>query len=140
VAFAPSEQHQEAGAKMSHAAKKTTSLISSKSISKGTGRTSYRGLVKIYPGAEGSKSTVRCDALILDTTARSDTYPYMEVDEEKVTIGHEASGSKAGEEQPFADLGDRGLVADGDPRLVDRSEEHTSELQSPYELVCRVRL
>jgi Fe-S cluster assembly protein SufB len=118
VAFAASEQHQDAGAKMIHAAKNTTSLISSKSISKGTGRTSYRGLVKIYPGAEGSKSTVRCDALILDTTARSDTYPYMEVDEEKVTIGHEASVSKVGEEQLFY-LMSRGLSeAEGTAMVV----------------------
>jgi Fe-S cluster assembly protein SufB len=108
VAFAANEQHQDAGAKMIHAAPNTTSLISSKSISKGTGRTSYRGLVKIYPGAENSKSTVRCDALILDESARSDTYPYMEVDEEKVTIGHEASVSKVGEEQLFY-LMSRGL-------------------------------
>src|SRR3954471_16492081 len=118
VAFAASEQHQDAGAKMIHAAKNTTSLISSKSISKGTGRTSYRGLVKIYPGAENSKSTVRCDALILDTTARSDTYPYMEVDEEKVTIGHEASVSKVGEEQLFY-LMSRGLSeAEGTAMVV----------------------
>ena len=101
VAFAGSGQHQDAGAKMVHAAPETTSLITSKSISKGTGRTSYRGLVKIYPGSKKSKSTVRCDALILDTTARSDTYPYMEIDEEDVTIGHEASVSKVGEEQLF---------------------------------------
>jgi len=101
VAFAADGQHQDAGAKMIHAAPNTTSLINSKSISKGTGRTSYRGLVKIYPGAVGSKSTVRCDALILDDSARSDTYPYMEVDEERVTIGHEASVSKVGEEQLF---------------------------------------
>jgi Fe-S cluster assembly protein SufB len=108
VAFAADNQHQDAGAKMIHAAPNTTSLISSKSISKGTGRTSYRGLVKIYPGAEHAKSTVRCDALILDDTARSDTYPYMEVDEERVTIGHEASVSKVGEEQLFY-LMSRGL-------------------------------
>ena len=101
VAFAGDDQHQDAGAKMVHAAPRTTSLITSKSISKGTGRTSYRGLVKIYPGCVQSKSTVRCDALILDDTARSDTYPYMEVDEENVTIGHEASVSKVGEEQLF---------------------------------------
>jgi len=101
VAFAGSGQHQDAGAKMVHAAPETTSIITSKSISKGTGRTSYRGLVKIYPGSKKSKSTVRCDALILDTTARSDTYPYMEIDEEDVTIGHEASVSKVGEEQLF---------------------------------------
>ena len=108
VAFAASGQHQDAGAKMVHAAPETTSIITSKSISKGTGRTSYRGLVKIYPGAKKSKSTVRCDALILDTTARSDTYPYMEIDEEDVTIGHEASVSKVGEEQLFY-LMSRGL-------------------------------
>ena len=108
VAFAGTGQHLDAGAKMVHAAPYTTSLINSKSISKGTGRTSYRGLVKIYPGAKKSKSTVRCDALILDTTARSDTYPYMEIDEEDVTIGHEASVSKVGEEQLFY-LMSRGL-------------------------------
>ena len=108
VAFAGSGQHQDAGAKMVHAAPETTSIITSKSISKGTGRTSYRGLVKIYPGSKKSKSTVRCDALILDTTARSDTYPYMEIDEEDVTIGHEASVSKVGEEQLFY-LMSRGL-------------------------------
>ncbi len=108
VAFAASGQHQDAGAKMVHAAPNTTSLITSKSISKGTGRTSYRGLVKIYPGCTDAKSTVRCDALILDDTARSDTYPYMEVDEERVTIGHEASVSKVGEEQLFY-LMSRGL-------------------------------
>ena len=108
VAFADTGQHIDAGAKMVHAAPQTTSIITSKSISKGTGRTSYRGLVKIYPGSKKSKSTVRCDALILDTTARSDTYPYMEIDEEDVTIGHEASVSKVGEEQLFY-LMSRGL-------------------------------
>jgi Fe-S cluster assembly protein SufB len=101
VAFANDGQHQDAGGKVVHAAPNTTSIITSKSISKGTGRTSYRGLVKIYPGMKKSKSTVRCDALILDQTARSDTYPYMEVDEEDVTIGHEATVSKVGEEQLF---------------------------------------
>ncbi len=108
VAFAADGQHQDAGAKMVHAAPNTTSIITSKSISKGTGRTSYRGLVKIYPGMKRSKSTVRCDALILDKTARSDTYPYMEIDEEDVTIGHEATVSKVGEEQLFY-LMSRGL-------------------------------
>ena len=101
VAFAGDGQHQDAGAKMIHAAPHTTSLITSKGISKGTGIQSYRGLVKIYPGCKGSKSTVRCDALMLDDTARSSTYPYMEVDEDDVTIGHEASVSKVGEEQLF---------------------------------------
>ncbi|HET7700026.1 MAG TPA: Fe-S cluster assembly protein SufB [Candidatus Limnocylindria bacterium] len=109
VAFAADGQHQDAGAKMVHAAPGTTSLITSKSISKGTGRTSYRGLVKIYPGMKKSKSTVRCDALILDPSARSDTYPYMEIDEEDVSIGHEATVSKVGEEQLFY-LMSRGLT------------------------------
>ena len=108
AAFAGDGQHQDAGAKMVHAAPRTSSIITSKSISRGTGRTSYRGLVKIYAGAHGSKSTVRCDALILDESARSDTYPYMEIDEEDVTIGHEASVSKVGEEQLFY-LMSRGL-------------------------------
>ena len=108
VAFAGDAQHQDAGAKMVHAAPNTTSLITSKGISKGTGKQSYRGLVKIYAGAHGSKSTVRCDALMLDETAQSSTYPYMEIDEEDVTIGHEASVSKVGEEQLFY-LMSRGL-------------------------------
>jgi Fe-S cluster assembly protein SufB len=108
IAFAGDDQHQDAGGKVIHAAPNTTSLITSKSISKGTGRTSYRGLVKVYPGCEKSKSTVRCDALILDEQARSDTYPYMEIDEEDVTIGHEATVSKVGSEQLFY-LMSRGL-------------------------------
>ncbi|HSK94933.1 MAG TPA: Fe-S cluster assembly protein SufB [Candidatus Angelobacter sp.] len=108
IAFAGDGQHQDAGGKIIHAAPNTTSLITSKSISKGTGRTSYRGLIKVYPGCEKSKSTVRCDALILDENARSDTYPYMEIDEEDVTIGHEATVSKVGSEQLFY-LMSRGL-------------------------------
>src|SRR6185503_1690428 len=97
VAFAGDGQHQDAGAKMIHAAPNTTSIITSKGISKGSGIQSYRGLVKIYAGSHGAKSTVRCDALMLDDTARSSTYPYMEIDEDDVTIGHEASVSKVGE-------------------------------------------
>ncbi|MBI3537794.1 MAG: Fe-S cluster assembly protein SufB [Chloroflexi bacterium] len=108
VAFAGKGQHQDAGGKVVHGAPNTTSLISSKSISKDGGRTSYRGLLKVYPGAVGSKSNVRCDALLLDETSRSDTYPYIEVDEDNVTIGHEASVSKIGEEQLFY-LMSRGL-------------------------------
>jgi Fe-S cluster assembly protein SufB len=108
VAFAGDGQHQDAGAKMIHAAPNTTSIITSKGISKGTGIQSYRGLVKIYAGSHGAKSTVRCDALMLDDTARSSTYPYMEIDEDDVTIGHEASVSKVGEEQLFY-LMSRGL-------------------------------
>jgi Fe-S cluster assembly protein SufB len=101
VAFANSGQHQDAGAKMIHAAPDTSSVITSKSISKGTGRTSYRGLVKVYPGAVNAKSTVRCDALLLNPESRSDTYPTMEIDEKRVQIGHEATVSKIGDEQLF---------------------------------------
>jgi Fe-S cluster assembly protein SufB len=101
IAFAADGQHQDAGGKVIHAAPNTTSLITSKSISQGNGRTSYRGLVKVYPGCKRSKSTVRCDALLLSDEARSDTYPYMEIDEEEVTIGHEATVSKVGSEQLF---------------------------------------
>lgn len=101
IAFAGSGQHQDAGAKMIHAAPDTSSVITSKSISKGSGRTTYRGLVKVYPHATNSKSTVRCDALLLSPEARSDTYPTMEIDEKRVQIGHEASVSKIGDEQIF---------------------------------------
>ncbi len=101
VAFAGNGQHQDAGAKVVHVAPDTTSTIISKSISKDSGRTSYRGLVKVYPGAVRSKSSVRCDALMLNEEARSDTYPYMEIEEEQVNIGHEATVSKVGEEQLF---------------------------------------
>jgi len=108
VAFAGKGQHQDAGGKVVHAAPYTSSVINSKSISKDGGRTSYRGLLKVYAGAVGSKSNVRCDALLLDETSRSDTYPHIEVDENNVTIGHEASVSKIGEEQLFY-LMSRGL-------------------------------
>ena len=108
VAFAGDAQTQDAGAKMIHAAPNTTSIITSKGISKGTGKQNYRGMVKIYPGCHGAKSTVRCDALMLDETAQSQTFPVMEVEEDDVTIGHEASVSKVGEEQLFY-LMSRGL-------------------------------
>ena len=101
LAFAGSGQHQDAGGKIVHVAPNTSSAIVSKSVSRGSGRTSYRGLLKVYEGAENSSSTVRCDALLLDDFSRSDTYPTMEVDEERVQIGHEASVSKLGEDQLF---------------------------------------
>src|SRR5438093_11498000 len=94
VAYAGPGQHQDAGAKMVHAAPETTSQIISKSISKDGGRTSYRGLVRVEEGAEHCKSFVRCDALILDEESRSDTYPYMEIEEQDARIGHEATVSK----------------------------------------------
>ena len=108
MAFAGPGQTQDAGGKMIHFAPETSSKITSKSISKGSGRASYRGLVKVEKGAEQARSNVVCDALILDPASRSDTYPYIEIEEENVTIGHEASVSKVGEEQLFY-LMSRGL-------------------------------
>jgi Fe-S cluster assembly protein SufB len=108
LAFAAKGQHQDAGGKVIHAAPNTTSKVTSKSISKGGGRTSYRGLLKVYKGAVGSRSSVVCDALLLDPQSRSDTYPSIEIDEDNVTIGHEASVSKVGEEQLYY-LMSRGL-------------------------------
>src|SRR3990167_3134024 len=108
VAFAGAGQHQDAGGKAYHLAPDTSSQIISKSISKEGGRTSYRGMLKVIKGAERVKSNVRCDALILDEKSRSDTYPTMQIDEENVNIGHEASVSKIGEDQLFY-LMSRGL-------------------------------
>ena len=108
IAFAGKGQHQDAGGKVVHGAPYTSSRIISKSISKNGGRASYRGLLKVAAGAKGSKSNVVCDALILDPQSRSDTYPYIEIDEDDVKIGHEASVSKIGEEQLFY-LMSRGL-------------------------------
>lgn len=109
VAFASAGQHQDAGAKVVHCAPHTSSRIVSKSISRNGGRTSYRGLVKIEKGAKKCKSSVVCDALILDPHSRSDTYPYIEIQEQDVTVGHEASVSRIGEEQLFY-LKSRGLT------------------------------
>src|SRR5258708_28253284 len=86
---------------MVHAAPNTTSTVVSKSVSKAGGRTSYRGLVKVYPGMKGSKSSVRCDALLMDEESRSDTYPYVEIDEDQVQIRHQATVSKIGGQQLF---------------------------------------
>jgi len=108
VAFASKGQHQDAGAKAVHMAPNTSSTITSKSISKAGGRTSYRGLVRVYPGATGVKSRVVCDALLLDENSRSDTYPTMDIREDDVSIAHEATVSKIGEEQLFY-LMSRGL-------------------------------
>ncbi len=109
IAFAGEGQHQDAGAKMVHVAPDTTSLITSKSISKDGGRSGYRGLVRVEPGADNARSFVRCDALILDEDSRSDTYPYMEIEESNTQIGHEATVSKVGEDQLFY-LMSRGLT------------------------------
>jgi len=109
VAFANTDQHQDAGAKIYHAAPNTTSRITSKSISKGGGRASYRGLVKVHQGSENSKVQVECDALLMDKDSRSDTYPTMEIEEEQVQMEHEARVSKIGDEQLFY-LMSRGLT------------------------------
>ncbi len=101
LSFAGRGQHQDAGAKAVHAAPYTTSVITSKSVSKDGGRASYRGLVRVYHGSKGVRSSVRCDALLLDADSRSDTYPTMEIDERDATITHEASVSKVSEEQLF---------------------------------------
>src|SRR5258706_1241693 len=108
IAFAGKGQHQDAGGKCVRVAPRTTSVITSKSISKDGGRAGYRGLLQVARGATGSKSNVVCDALILDDESRSDTYPYMRIDENDVDIGHEATVSKIGEEQLFY-LMSRGL-------------------------------
>ena len=108
MAYAGKGMHTDAGGKAIHAAPHTTSVLTSKSVSKDGGRTGYRGLVRIEPGAHHAKSNVRCDALILDEESRSDTYPYVEVEEETAQLGHEASVSRIGEDQLFY-LMSRGL-------------------------------
>ncbi|MBN1266925.1 MAG: Fe-S cluster assembly protein SufB [Anaerolineales bacterium] len=108
MAFAADGQQQDAGGKVIHAAPNTSSKVVSKSISKGGGRSSYRGLMKVHENATNARSSVVCDALLLDPDSRSDTYPYIEINEESVSIGHEASVSKVGDEQMFY-LMSRGL-------------------------------
>src|SRR6202047_1827194 len=111
VAFAGTGQHQDAGAKMVHCAPNTSSQIVSKSVARAGGRTSYRGLVQVQEGAAHSKSTVKCDALLVDAVSRSDTYPYVDVREDDVEMGHEASVSKISEDQLFY-LMSRGMTED----------------------------
>jgi Fe-S cluster assembly protein SufB len=117
LAFAGEGQHQDAGGKIVHAASNTTSTIISKSLSKDGGRTSYRGLLKVYDGCENVKANVRCDALLLDETSRSDTYPTMEVDAPDVSIQHEAYVSKLGEDQLFY-LQSRGLSEEAAAKMI----------------------
>jgi Fe-S cluster assembly scaffold protein SufB len=133
VAFAGNGQHQDPGGKVIHAAPHTQSSIVSKSISKDGGRAGYRGLVKVYPGATGSKCAVRCDALILDERSRSDTYPYMEIDEEDVSVTHEATVSKVSDEQLFY-LMSRGINADEAMNMIVRGfiEPVVKELPLEY--------
>jgi Fe-S cluster assembly protein SufB len=133
IAFAGKDQQLDAGGKVVHGAPYTTSKIVSKSISKDGGRASYRGLLKVYKGAHHSRSNVVCDALLIDEHSRSDTYPVIEIDEDEVNIGHEASVSKVGEEQLFY-LMSRGLAADQAAGMVVRGfiEPLVKELPMEY--------
>ncbi len=135
VAFAGEGQHQDAGSKMVHAAPNTSSTIISKSVARGGGRSSYRGLVQIMDGAHGSKSTVKCDALLIDAQSRSDTYPYVDVREDDVTMGHEATVSKVSEDQLFY-LMSRGLTEDEAMAMIVRGfvEPIARELPMEYAL------
>ncbi len=117
IAYAGANQHQDAGGKVIHVAPETTSQIISKSISSNGGRTSYRGLVQVYPGATQAKSKVVCDALILDEHSRSDTYPTMNIDEKNVEIEHEATVSKIGDEQMFY-LMSRGIAKESAQSMI----------------------
>jgi Fe-S cluster assembly protein SufB len=133
VAFAGKGQHQDTGAKVIHAASNTSSTITSKSISKGGGRASYRGLAKVHRGAKNCKVSVQCDALILDGESRSDTYPTMEIDEDLVRMEHEARVSKIGDEQIFY-LMSRGLNEQAARTLIVNGfiEAFTKELPMEY--------
>ncbi|HSJ06158.1 MAG TPA: Fe-S cluster assembly protein SufB [Longimicrobiales bacterium] len=119
IAYAGDGQHQDTGGKVVHAAPHTTSQIISKSISKGTGRATYRGLCKIYEGSESAKSNVECDALLLNETSRTDTFPYIEIEEQSASVGHEATVSKIGAEQLFY-LMSRGLAEDEAAAMIVR--------------------
>ena len=135
IAFAGEGQHQDAGAKMVHAAPDTSSTIVSKSVARGGGRTSYRGLIQINEGAHGAKSTVRCDALLVDTISRSDTYPYVDVREDDVQMGHEATVSKVSDDQLFY-LMSRGMTEEEAMAMIVRGfvEPIARELPMEYAL------
>lgn len=133
IAWAGKGQHQDAGAKIMHLAPNTSSVITSKSISKDGGRSTYRGLIKVLPGCTGVKSNVRCDALLMDPESRSDTYPTMQVDEKNVNIEHEATVSKISDEQLFY-LMSRGLSEEEARLMIVNGfiEEFTKELPMEY--------
>lgn len=135
VAMAGEGQHQDAGAKMVHAAPHTSSTIISKSIARGGGRTSYRGLVQVMEGSHHSASTVKCDALLVDTISRSDTYPYVDIREDDVAMGHEATVSKISDDQLFY-LMSRGLTEDEAMAMIVRGfiEPIAKELPMEYAL------
>ncbi len=135
VAMAGEGQHQDAGAKMVHAAPHTSSQIISKSVARGGGRTSYRGLVQVLEGSHHSRSTVKCDALLVDTVSRSDTYPYVDIREDDVAMGHEATVSKISDDQLFY-LMSRGVTEDEAMAMIVRGfiEPIAKELPMEYAL------
>ncbi|KAA0919681.1 Fe-S cluster assembly protein SufB [Dietzia sp. ANT_WB102] len=135
VAFAGEGQHQDTGSKMLHLAPNTSSNIVSKSVARGGGRSAYRGLVQINAGAKGSKSNVECDALLVDNISRSDTYPYIDIREDDVTLGHEATVSKVSQDQMFY-LMSRGLAEDEAMAMIVRGfvEPIAKELPMEYAL------
>ncbi|MFV0429147.1 MAG: Fe-S cluster assembly protein SufB [Arachnia sp.] len=135
IAFAGEGQHQDAGSKMVHAAPHTSSSIISKSVARGGGRASYRGLVKVDPGAHHSSSSVKCDALLVDTISRSDTYPYVDIREDDVSMAHEATVSKVSDEQLFY-LMQRGMEEDEAMAMIVRGfvEPIARELPMEYAL------
>ena len=132
IAYAGNGQHQDTGGKVIHAAPRTSSSIVSKSISKGSGRASYRGLCKVYEGSTDAKSNVECDALLIDEAARTDTYPYIEIDDNQSTGGHEARVSKVGEEQIFY-LMSRGMPEEEAMALIVRGFIEPIARQLPLE-------
>ena len=133
VAFAGEGQHQDAGAKMVHAAPNTSSTIISKSVARGGGRTSYRGLIQVNEGSYNAKTTVKCDALLIDDISRSDTYPYIDCREDDVSMGHEATVSRISEDQLFY-LMQRGLNEDDAAAMIVRGfvEPIARELPMEY--------
>ena len=133
IAFAGKGQHQDTGAKMVHLAPNTTSKVTSKSVSRLDGRSTYRGMLNVAKGATGVKSTVRCDALLLDDTSKTDTYPYMEINQEDATITHEATVGKIGDEQIFY-LMSRGFSEEEALSLIVNGfmEPFTKELPMEY--------
>src|SRR6478735_6257988 len=135
IAFAGQGQHLDAGGKCVHVAPNTSSVIVSKSVARGGGRASYRGLVQVNKGAHGSRSSVKCDALLVDTISRSDTYPYVDIREDDVTMGHEATVSKVSEDQLFY-LMSRGMTEDEAMAMVVRGfvEPIAKELPMEYAL------
>ncbi|HSO68805.1 MAG TPA: Fe-S cluster assembly protein SufB [Arachnia sp.] len=135
IAFAGAGQHQDAGSKMVHCAPHTSSSIISKSVARGGGRSSYRGLVKVEPGASHSASSVKCDALLVDNISRSDTYPYVDVREDDVSMAHEATVSKVSEDQLFY-LMSRGMGEDEAMAMIVRGfvEPIARELPMEYAL------